>query len=453
MKTVIALSIALAVVVGVRDNGDGLTADVSVTSVASVAKSAPLARDGSVAAQTTGDEITRRARALHASALVLDAHIDTTLRLTRSDWDFTREHQPVPAGVSSHPESQSQLGHADLPRIRKGGLDALFFGVVVRHPSDVPASGPITGPKAVHDALVQIAAVHKLADDLPTEVAFCTKADDVRRAHQQRRLAALIGLEGGHMINNSLPILREFARLGVRYMTLTHFYHTDWADSSGEQPPRHNGLTDFGRQVVREMNRLGMVVDISHVSDKTFRDALDVSRAPMMASHSSCRAIAGHVRNMSDDMIKALAAKGGVIAINYHVPYLDQARNDYQTRIQPLLTRLIAESPGEEPEPKRQAEVERQFGPPPPVSWEKIVEHIDRVARLTGADHVALGSDFDGAAMPEGLEDVTRLPRLTEALLRKGYSETDVRKILGENLLRVMAQAEQVAARTGRARE
>lgn len=399
------------------------------------------------AAERQGDdELSKRARDLHASALVFDAHIDTTLRLTRSDWDFTREHQPVPAGTSSHPESQSQLGHADLPRIRKGGLDALFLGVVVRHPSDSGRTGPITGPTAVHDALVQIAAVHKLAEDLPNDVVFCTKADEVRQAHQQGRVAALIGLEGGHMINNSLPILRLFAKLGARYMTLTHFHHTDWADSSGE-PPKHNGLTEFGRQVVREMNRLGMLVDISHASDKTFQDALEVSQAPMIASHSSSRAIAGHVRNMSDDMIKALAAKGGVVAINFHVPYLDQARNDYQTRIQPLVSRLVAQYPGEEHESRRQAEITRQFGPAPAVSWETIVDHIDRIVRLAGVDHVALGSDFDGAAMPEGMEDVSRLPRITELLLRKGYRESDIRKILGENLLRVMAEAEQLVKR------
>jgi membrane dipeptidase len=397
----------------------------------------------------TDDEIAKRARALHASALVLDAHIDTTLRLTRTDWDFTREHQPMPAGTTSHPESQSQQGHADLPRIRKGGLDGLFFGVVVRHPPDSLETGPIKGPKAVHDALLQIAAVHKLSDDLPKDVMFCTKADEIRKAHEQGRIAALIGVEGGHMIDNSLPILRTFARLGVRYMTLTHFFHTDWADSSGE-PPRHNGLTAFGRQVVGEMNRLGMLVDISHVSDKTFQDALDVSEAPMIASHSSSRAIAGHVRNMSDDMIKRLAAKGGVVAINFHVPYLDQARTDYETRIQPLVKQLVAKYPGEAHESTRQEEITRQFGPPPAVSWEKILDHIDRMVRIAGADHVALGSDFDGAAMPEGLEDVSRLPRITEGLLRRGYNEADIRKILGENLLRVLADAERVAARSDR---
>ena len=392
------------------------------------------------------DEIAKRARALHASALVLDAHIDTTLRLTRSDWDFTREHDPFPAGESSHPESQSQLGHADLPRLRKGGLDGLFFGVVVRHPSDSGQTGPIVGPTAVRDALVQVAAVHTLAEKLPKDVAFCTTAAAVTQAHQEGRIAALVSLEGGHMIDNRLPLLRTFARLGVRSMTLTHFFHTDWADSSGE-PPRHNGLTELGREIVREMNRVGMLVDISHVSDKTFEDALEVSAAPMIASHSSSRALAGHVRNMSDAMIKALAAKGGVVAINFHVTYLDQARNDYQTKIQPLWNRLVPQYPGEQYESRRWQEVAREFGPRPAVSWERIVDHIDRIVRLAGADHVALGSDFDGAAMPEGMDDVTRLPRLTEALLRKGYSEPDVKKILGGNLLRVLQEAERVAAR------
>ncbi|HEY3128055.1 MAG TPA: membrane dipeptidase, partial [Acidobacteriota bacterium] len=265
----------------------------------------------------TEDPIGRRARQLHFSSLVLDTHIDTTLRLTRPDWKFSAEHAPMPAEVASQPESQSQEGHADLPRIRKGGLGALFFGIVVR--------GTVTGPKAVNDALLQIDAVHKLADDFSQQVAFCTTADQVRDAHRQGKIAALIGMEGGHMINNSLAILRMYGKLGVRYITLTHFYNTDWADSSGEQP-QHNGLTPFGRSIVAEMNRQGIMVDISHVSDKTFWDTLETSKTPLIASHSSCRAIANHVRNMTDEMIRALAAKGGVIQINYNSPYLDNDR-------------------------------------------------------------------------------------------------------------------------------
>lgn len=393
------------------------------------------------------DDLAERARKLHFSSIVFDTHIDTTLRMTRADWDMRREHPPMPPGIESRPESQSQSSHADLPRMRRGGLGALFFGVVVRDPAYVPDPGPVTGPRAVAAALVQIAAVHKLVEDLPEDFALCLTAEQVREARRQGRIAALISLEGGHMIDNSLPILRMYAALGVRSMTLTHFYNTDWADSSGDRP-RHDGLSPLGKDVVREMNRLGMLVDISHVSDETFRDVLEVSRAPLIASHSSCRALADHVRNMSDEMIRALAARGGVIAINYHAPYLDQARWDWVRRAQGARRALIEELPGEENEPARQRELARRFGPPPPVSWTRIVDHVDHVVRLVGPDHVALGSDFDGALMPEGMEDVARLPRLTEELLRRGYAEADVRKILGENVLRVMTAAERLAADT-----
>lgn len=384
------------------------------------------------------DPLAERARRLHGAAIVLDAHIDTTLRLTRGDWDFTREHPPMPPEVHSLPESSGQEGHADLPRIRRGGLKGLFFGVVVR--------GTVTGPPAVRDTLEQIEAVHRLADTLPDQVAFCVTAKDVRAAVRQGRIAALIGLEGGHTIADSLPILRTYARLGVRYITLTHFYHTSWADSSG-QPPRHNGLTHLGRSIVKEMNRLGMMVDISHVSDKTFEDVLQVSEAPLIASHSSCRAIAAHARNMSDEMIKAMAARGGVIHINYNSPYLTEARAQYYERGQPILAGLREKMPGIARETERVQLVIERLGPPPKVTWERIVDHIDHVVKIAGADAVGLGSDFDGATMPEGMEDVSALPKITEALVRRGYRDDDIRKILGENTLRVMRDAEQVASR------
>jgi membrane dipeptidase len=384
------------------------------------------------------DALALRAQRLHASSIVLDTHIDTTLRLTRSDWDFTREHPHMPPDVSSVPESPLQEGHADLPRIRRGGLKGLFFGVVVR--------GNVTGPPAVSQALEQVEAVHRLAERLPDQVAFCVTANDVRAAVRQGKIAALVGLEGGHMIADSLPILRSFSRLGVRYITVTHFYHTNWADSSGASP-RHNGLTDLGRSIVKEMNRLGMLVDISHVSDKTFADVLEVSEAPLMASHSSCRSLAGHVRNMSDDMIKAMAARGGVIHINYHSPYLDEARSQYFLRSQPILEEVRESMPGPAREIERTRLVIQRLGPPPKVSWERIVDHIDHVVKIAGPDAVGLGSDFDGATMPEGMEDVAALPKITEALVRRGYKDGDIRKILGENTLRVMRDAEQVAAR------
>ena len=246
------------------------------------------------------------------------------------------------------------------------------------------------------------------------------------------------------MINNSLPVLRMYAELGVRYLTLTHSVNTDWADSSGDQM-KHNGLTDFGKDVVRELNRLGVMVDISHVSDKTFLDAIEVSKAPMIASHSSCRAISGHARNMTDEMIRALAAKGGVIQINYLDQFIDKDLFQYSQKSQPLMRELQQKYPGRENASKRREEVAKQFGPAPRASWERIIEHIDHAVKLVGVDHVGLGSDFDGGSMPVGMEDCTQLPKITEALMRKGYSASDMRKILGENTLRLLSDVERVS--------
>ncbi|MCI0490727.1 MAG: dipeptidase [Blastocatellia bacterium] len=368
----------------------------------------------------SGDRVQERARKLHFSSIVLDTHIDTTPKL-QTDWKFTEEHTE---------------GHIDLPRMKKGGLNALFFSIYM--------SGTVTGPKAVNDSIERIAAVHKLVEDMPGEIALCTTAGEVRRARKEGKIAALLGMEGGHMINNSLAVLRMYAALGVRYLTLTHSVNTDWADSSGDEP-KHNGLTDFGKEVVRELNRLGVMVDISHVADKTFWDALEVSRAPVIASHSSCRAISGHARNMTDDMIKALAAKGGVIQINYLDQFIDNDLYEYMKKAQPVMRELRRQYPGRENAGKVREELARQFGPPPKASWEKIIEHIDHVVKLVGVDHVGLGSDFDGASMPEGMEDVTHLPKITEALLRKGYKEADIKKILGENTLRLLSEVERVS--------
>ena len=367
------------------------------------------------------DRITERARKIHFSSLVMDTHIDTTPRLQRADWKFTDEHKD---------------GHIDLPRMKKGGLNALFFSIYM--------SGTVTGPKAVNDSIERIAAVHRLADELPDQVALCVTADQVRLVHKQGKIAALMGMEGGHMINNSLAILRMYAELGVRYLTLTHSVNTEWADSSGDQP-KHNGLTDFGKDVVRELNRLGVMVDISHISDKTFWDALEVSKAPMIASHSSCRALSGHPRNMTDDMIKALASKGGVIQINYLDQFIDNDLYEYSKKTQPLMRQLMEKYPGLENRDRRREEIAAQAGPAPKASWERIIDHIDHAVKLVGVDHVGLGSDFDGGSMPNGMEDVTQLPKVTEALVRRGYSESAIRKILGENTLRLLANVGKVS--------
>jgi membrane dipeptidase len=371
------------------------------------------------------DRIAERARRLHDSALVFDTHVDIP-NLLRPDWQFSEEHRE---------------DHVDLPRIRKGGLDALFMSIYM--------AGTVTGPRAVNDAVEMIAAVRKLAADRPDAIVLCTTADQVRRAHRDGKVAVLLGMEGGHMINNSLAILRTYADLGVRYLTLTHNVNTDWADSAADEA-RHGGLTGFGRQVVRELNRLGVMVDISHVSDETFWDALEASRAPMIASHSSARGIARHHRNMTDEMIKALASKGGVIQINYAVQFLDDARAQHSLKTAARQRELAKEFPGPEHAEHRRAEIVAEFGPAPEVAWEAIGEHIDHVVKLVGADHVGLGSDFDGATMPSGMEDVTRLPKITEALLRRNYSEGDVRKILGENTLRLLDEVRRVASEPGK---
>lgn len=367
--------------------------------------------------------VAARAKKIHFSSLILDTHIDVTPKL-QGDWKFGERHT---------------TGHIDLPRMKEGGLNGLFFSIYM--------SGTVTGPKAVNDALQRIAAVHKLAEDMPDKVMLCKTAADVRLAHRQGKIAGLMGMEGGHMINNSLPVLRMYAELGVRYLTLTHSVNTDWADSSGDQP-KHNGLTDFGKDVVRELNRLGVMVDISHVADKTFWDALEVSKAPMIASHSSCRAISGHPRNMTDEMIKALAAKGGVIQINYLDSFIDPQLYEYTQKTQAARRELMQKYQSEPREtvfPKIREELAKQFGAPPQANWERIVEHIDHAVKLVGADHVGLGSDFDGGSMPVGMEDCTKLPQITEALLQKGYKETDIRKILGLNTVRLMADVERAA--------
>src|ERR1700726_2849111 len=376
------------------------------------------------------DAIAGRAHQLHFSSIVLDTHDDTTQRFFSKSYDLGKRNPD---------------GHVDIPRMREGGMNAIFFSIWV--------DGRIMGPPAVQKALDQIDAVHENVKKYSNDLAFCRTAAEVREAHKNGKIAALIGVEGGHMIGNDVRMVRVFGELGVRYMTLSHFYNDEWADSSTDKPA-HNGLTDYGKDIVREMNRQGMLVDISHVSDKTFYDALEVSRAPLIASHSSCRAVCDHVRDMSDDMIKALAAKGGVIQINYEKSFIDQAYKDAYGKATGGVVETINQfrkicGDDEDCFEREGLKLEKKLtdeGKLPHVTWERIIDHIDHAAKLVGADHVGLGSDFDGANMPEGMEDASKLPQITEALLRKGYSEGDIRKILGENTLRVMEQAEKVSA-------
>jgi membrane dipeptidase len=379
------------------------------------------------------DGVSARAKQIHDRAIVIDSHDDTTQRmLFDKTFDIAARHQN---------------GNIDVPRMREGGLDGLFFSIWV--PSD------ITGAPAVKRAMDLIDAVHKAAKAHPNDLMLATTAADVRRAAADHKIAALMGMEGGHMINDDLAQLRKYAGLGVRYLTLTHFGNNNWADSSTDKPA-HNGLTPFGKDVVRELNKLHMMVDISHVSDKTFYDALAVTTAPVIASHSSCRAIANHPRNMTDDMLRALAKNGGVVMINYHAAFLsEEFRVASEKKSGNVVTSMAAMSKkcgGNEActtmESERIDHEAMAKGELPKVSWEKIIEHIDHAVKVAGADHVGLGSDFDGATMPLGMEDASKLPKITEALLKKGYSEQDITKILGGNILRVMEQVERVARGT-----
>src|SRR5712664_4051886 len=307
------------------------------------------------------DGISEKARKLHFSSIVVDSHDDTTQRFLDGKFDLG---------------TRSSIGSIDIPRMREGNLSAIFFSVWI--PSKV------TGPEAVNRALVQIDAVREQIRKHSNDLVLATTAVEVRDARKQGKIAALMGVEGGHMINSNLGVLRSYAALGVRYMTLPHSGNDEWADSSTDKAV-HNGLTDFGKEVVREMNRLGVIVDISHVSDKTFYDALEVSKAPLFASHSSCRAICDAARNMTDQMIKDIAAKGGVIQINYHVGFLSQEFRDAERadpEINKAITAKVTKRCGEH-EGGQLIEGDRitreyvEQGKLPRVDFSKIIEHID----------------------------------------------------------------------------
>ena len=375
------------------------------------------------------DELSVPARAIHFTSLVLDAHADTPQRLFFEQFDLaTRDAE----------------GCVDIPRLREGGIGAIFFALWV------PVE--IKGAAATQRARDLLATTLRQTQIHSDKLALATNSREVLAARVADKVAVLMGVEGGHAINNDLALLREFHARGVRYMTLTHNAATEWADSSNDAP-RHNGLTDFGREVIREMNRLGMMVDVSHVSDSTFYDVLQTSRAPVIASHSCCRALCDAPRNLDDAMIRALASRGGVMHITFHDGFLSQEYSDAKRAIAAEIAaneQVVTERNGEN-EARNLIELQGlsnaaiRAGKLPQVSWEKIVEHIDHAARIAGADHVGIGSDFDGAFMPQGLEDASKFPRITEGLLQRGYSDADIRKILGENTLRMMDDAEQVA--------
>jgi membrane dipeptidase len=326
----------------------------------------------------------------------------------------------------------------DIPRLRAGGVGGQFWSVYV------PTR--LAGAEAVQATLEQIDVVHWMCARYPETFELALTADDVERIHRSGRIASLIGMEGGHSINNSLGTLRMMYRLGARYLTLTHVKNTDWADAAGDEA-KHNGLTSFGEDVVREMNRLGMLVDLSHVTDDTMRDALRVTKAPVIFSHSSARALCDHVRNVPDDVLRLTATNGGVVMACFLPGYLTESGRSRLKAYDAERTRLQKLYPDDQLKIDAGiAEWKRVQPPLKEATLSDVADHIDHIRKVAGIDHVGIGSDFDGfSGPPEGLEDVSKYPDLLAELLGRGYSKEDIKKIAGLNVLRVMRNVERVA--------
>ena len=375
--------------------------------------------------------VTPRALRVYRDAFVIDMHNDMPSRILEDGYDPDVRHAP---GFGP------REGHTDLPRLVESGINAQFMSAWV-------SSSYAAQPGASFErAMEHVRMIRAWVDRHPDRLRFATTAAEVRRAKQEGRIAILIGVEGGHAIESSLDRLRALHARGVRYLTLTWNNGLPWAGSAfGEGGTRTGGLTDFGREVVREMNRLGMLVDISHVSDSTFYDAVAVSTLPVIASHSSARALAGSPRNLSDDQLRAVARTGGVVNVNFFSRFLD---DEYRSRAEAAEARLATARIALRSEPDTAAATARLaamrnslFTAIPPTPFGVLIDHIDHIARVAGIDHVGLGSDFDGvSALPHGMEDVTRLSRIVQALLDRGWSEADVQKVLGGNMLRVMTR-------------
>jgi len=368
--------------------------------------------------------------AIHQRAIAIDMHADTVQRMLDEHVDLI---------------TRLRDGHFDTPRAKEGGLDAQFFSIWVE-----PQLFGGGGPAAIKRADDQIAAIRELARKHPETWVLATTAADVRRIAAEGKIAALLGLEGGYAIDERLENVERYYNLGVRYMSPAWSVSTSWAGSSGDEIGSGRGLNDFGKSVVREMNRLGMMVDVSHVSDKTFWDIVNTSTKPVVATHSACRAIANVARNLTDDMIRALAKTGGVVNVIFYPEHLEpgwsEKKRQLDAEIAPLVQQASNDEPGDAVHKKiarDRVRAEYYARRLPSVSVTRIVDHIDHIVKLVGVDHVGIGSDFDGVqATTKDLSTVAELPNLTRELLRRGYSESDIQKILGGNMLRVMEAQE-----------
>jgi membrane dipeptidase len=382
--------------------------------------------------------VSPKAREIQDSAIVIDTHADTPQRFLDENFDI----------ASTDPKD---LGHISLDKAKAGNLGAEFFSIWVD-------PGTIAKQDFAKHTLDLIDSVYEQAARHPDRMMMAFSVADIERAHREHKLAALMGIEGGHSIENDISVLRDFYRLGVRYMTLSWSNTNEFADSSGDindpKVEHHNGLTEGGKQIVLEMNRLGMLVDISHVADKTFYDVIAVSKAPVIASHSSARALTNAPRNMTDDMLRAVAKNGGVVDVNFYSGFVD---DNYRKAFEPLERQADAATKAFVDQAKAAGRavsysdiepIHREWGnkvPRPPLK--SLIDHIDHVAKVAGVDHVGFGADWDGVSgqLPQGIDSVADLPKITQALLDRGYSSEDIKKILGGNVLRVFAEAERVS--------
>lgn len=375
-----------------------------------------------------------KALKIHKKAIVIDGHNDITSPMVDEDYDLRN------SSVGKFHAGGDPF-HTDVARLEAGGITGEFFAIYVSG-STMKTGG------AMHRAVDMIDATYREVERNPDSFVSCTTAAEIRAAKKRNKTCILMGIEGGYVMEDSLAALRIMYRLGVRYMTLTHNVATNWADAHRDE--KHNGLTDFGKEVVREMNRLGMFIDISHVSVKTMNDALDVSTAPVIASHSGARGVNDHTRNVPDDVLKRVAKNGGVIMVNFYPSFLDARTNKEENeRSAKLRDQIAALREQFKNDAKGFDEAERKLMAGNPIyvtPYTRIVDHIDHIKNVAGIDHVGIGSDFDGVPfLPAGMNGAEDLPLVTYEMLKRGYSETDIKKVLGENILRAMAQMENVA--------
>jgi membrane dipeptidase len=380
-------------------------------------------------APANGDALLERARTLHKQFPLIDGHNDYPWALR--EHDASRDLTKLDIG-----QSQPSI-MTDIPRLKAGGLGGQFWSVYV------PVE--LQGQAAVTATLEQIDIVHRMIRTYPSAFALALTADDIERIFHEGKIASLIGMEGGHSIDNSLGDLRMFYRLGARYMTLTHTSNTPWADSATDTP-KFSGLAPFGEEVVKEMNWLGMLVDLSHVSPDTMEDALRISQAPVIFSHSDARALNDHPRNVPDNILQMLPKNGGVVMVTFVPGFLSPKVNAWNKTQTAEQDRLKALHPNDAAAVKAGVDAWTAANPAPRATIGDAADHIDHIRKVAGIDHIGIGSDFDGITqVVQGLEDVSKYPALTAELLRRGYSESDIRKILGGNVLRVMRDVERVS--------